>query len=79
MNRQPAFDEHGVYQGEYDGGPKDYDDPRVCQLCVRTNGSYRPSHAYTILNSRTGKYHSGNYGRTECGQDATKDWFVWPI
>jgi len=61
--------------------PKSWDDPRVCKNCVRTNGSYHgPPTVYTILNTRTGKYHSGRgYGETDCGLDATTEEYLWPI
>jgi hypothetical protein len=61
--------------------PRSWDDPRVCQRCVRTEGSYHgPPTAYVILNARTGKYHaSAGYGMTDCGIDATGDEFLWPI
>jgi hypothetical protein len=64
---------------EYDP-PRSWDDPRVCQNCVRTEGSYRNTLAYVILNTRTDKYHaSAGYGMTNCGVDATGDEFLWPI
>ncbi len=65
---------------DYDAGRKDHDDPRVCQNCVRTEGSYLATLAYVVLNARTGKYHaSAGYGQSDCGLDMTgPDWW-WPV
>lgn len=62
--------------------PTDQADPRVCGTCRRHWGSVlvppRAGH-FVILNSRTGKYHSGGeYGMTDCGKDATTDEWLWP-
>ena len=62
--------------------PTEQDDPRVCGGCKRAWGSVLVSHpgGYTIVNLRTGKYHSGrDYGMTDCGIDATGEAFLWPV
>jgi hypothetical protein len=60
--------------------PKSWDDPRVCKRCVSVNGSYVNAFAYVILNARTGKYHaSAGYGVTDCGIDATRPGYLWPV
>jgi hypothetical protein len=39
----------------------------------------RPGY-FAILNTRTGKYHSGGaWGVTDCGRNATNDEWVWPL
>lgn len=63
--------------------PGDQDDPRVCGARRRHWGSVLvpPLPAtFVILNTRTGKYHSGGeYGETDCGRDATGDDWLWPL
>lgn len=63
--------------------PSRADDPSVCGRCRRHWGSSLvepPAHYFVIGNTRTGKYHSGgDYGMTDCGQDATADHWMWPL
>ena len=63
--------------------PRDGSDPRVCASCRRawTRVYGDPSdQSFPLLNARTGKYHSGGeWGVTDCGKDATREHWMWPL
>lgn len=59
--------------------PTSHEHPSVCGNCVAAWGiSIMPM--FSLLNTRTGKYHSGgDYGTTDCNVDATGDHWLWPL
>lgn len=60
--------------------PRKLDDSRICGACLRGYGSWEPVTIFSVLNTRTGKYHaSRGYGVTDCGRDATGEEYLWPI
>jgi hypothetical protein len=63
--------------------PRDQRDSRICGRCRRAWGSILvdpPEVYFPIQNARTDKYHSGgDFGKTDCGLDATGDEWRWPL
>jgi hypothetical protein len=60
--------------------PTNANDPRICKRCLSVTGSWSGAKWWPIQNSRTNIYHSGGeYGVTDCGVDATKLHYLWPL
>ena len=60
--------------------PIDIHDKRICRSCRDFWGGIPFARDFPVLNTNTGKYHSGNeYGKTDCGKDATRDNWLWPL
>lgn len=52
----------------------DHTDPRVCGLCLRGWGSKivtPPEGYFSLLNTRTGKFHGSRRDKTACGLRVT--------
>ncbi len=63
-----------------DDPPESLNDPRLCKVCLRP---WSRAIEFRLLNTRTGKWHSGGgwqHGEeTDCGHNAVADHWLWPL